>query len=563
MKKINVFGMQCFVQLLFVWIIISVINAAPAIDTVWHQHENIVQSGLYGPTDHVVILNSTNLKNSIYGSENAWVVEFYANWCPHCQRFSAKWKTLAHSIDNWKDIVNIGVFDCATVENTPFCRDYKVMTVPTIKYFSPYSQMDELGLYIKKSEIVEVMRRKIIDTLKNDTTHNVSWPNLAPLKDLQPNDVFAGQPMNIKYSFIIFEKDNSYLGSIVILDFHNISQISVQRVSSANEELCNAFKVTEFPTLIAVERENSISNLNLSTPSRTSIYNAIKNYLKTKNIELDMLDIIEDSEIEEKYKPKKNINRNNMIKLKDDNIYQVDLEKALHYSLEQEISLSQNITGEKLEALKNYLQVLAGYFPMKFGSSQYLKNIYNTVKNKTTIDDNEFRNLIALIKNESNQSKEFEWIGCKSSLPHLRRYTCGLWTMFHTLTVQYAIATDENHLNTDVGEKVILAIYGYAKYFFGCSHCAEHFVYMAEKNNITEHRTADQSVLWLWKAHNEVNLRLANDATEDPEYPKIQYPSKVHCPACRNDNETWNEPEVLKYLKEKYGGSRIKYDLIS
>ncbi|KAK0074862.1 hypothetical protein PV325_007698, partial [Microctonus aethiopoides] len=100
MKKINVFGMQCFVQLLFVWIIISVINAAPAIDTVWHQHENIVQSGLYGPTDHVVILNSTNLKNSIYGSENAWVVEFYANWCPHCQRFSAKWKTLAHSIDS-------------------------------------------------------------------------------------------------------------------------------------------------------------------------------------------------------------------------------------------------------------------------------------------------------------------------------------------------------------------------------------------------------------------------------------------------------------------------------
>lgn len=57
-----------------------------------------------------------------------------------------------------------------------------VMTVPTIKYFSPYSQMDKLGQYIKKSEIVEVMRRKIIDSLKNDTTHNVSWPNLAPLK---------------------------------------------------------------------------------------------------------------------------------------------------------------------------------------------------------------------------------------------------------------------------------------------------------------------------------------------------------------------------------------------
>ncbi|KAK0180923.1 hypothetical protein PV327_003253 [Microctonus hyperodae] len=561
MKKINIFEMQCIVQLLFVWIIISVINAAPAINTVWHQHEGIVQSGLYGPTDHVVILNSTNLKNTIYGGENAWVVEFYANWCPHCQRFAAIWKTLAHSIDNWKDIVKIGVFDCATVENTPFCRDYMVMTVPTLKYFSPYSRPDELGQNIKKSEIVEVIRRRIIESLKNDENHNMcQWPDFAPLQDLRPNDVFAEQPTDIKYFFIIFENDDSYLGSTVILDFHNVSQISVQRVSSVNEKLCNAFKVMEFPTLIAVERENSLLNLKLSTPSRTAVYNAIKNYLKTKNIKLDVLDVIEDSEILEKYKPKKNMNKNNVIKLKNDDIYQIDLEKALHYSLEQEISLSQNITGEKLEALKNYLQVLAGYFPIKFDSPQYLKNIYDTVKNKTTIDGDEFRNLIAL-KNDSNQPQELEWIGCKGSLPHTRRYTCGLWTMFHTLTVQYAIATDKNHLNTDVGEKVILAIYGYAKYFFGCSHCAEHFVYMAEKNNVTEHRTADESVLWLWKAHNEVNLRLANDVTEDPEYPKIQYPSQKHCPVCRNANGTWNEPEVLNYLKEKYGGSRIKYDL--
>lgn len=28
------------------------------------------------------------------------------------------------------------------------------------------------------------------------------------------------------------------------------------------------------------------------------------------------------------------------------------------------------------------------------------------------------------------------WVGCQGSQPHLRRYPCGVWTLFHVLTVQ-------------------------------------------------------------------------------------------------------------------------------
>jgi len=70
-----------------------------------------------------------------------------------------------------------------------------------------------------------------------------------------------------------------------------------------------------------------------------------------------------------------------------------------------------------------------------------------------------------------------------------------------------------------------------------------------------------EAVLWLWGAHNEVNNRLAGDDTEDPAFPKKQFPSKEMCSTCRgvqseqpahNDSKqeiNWNRDEVLYYLR--------------
>lgn len=45
-----------------------------------------------------------------------------------------------------------------------------------------------------------------------------------------------------------------------------------------------------------------------------------------------------------------------------------------------------------------------------------------------------------------------QWVGCQGSRPELRGYTCSLWKLFHTLTVQAALRpkalmnTGEQHL---------------------------------------------------------------------------------------------------------------------
>jgi thiol oxidase len=54
--------------------------------------------GLYNSDDKVTVLNATNFKNAVYGTSNAWIIEFYNSWCGFCLRFAPVWKSLASDI---------------------------------------------------------------------------------------------------------------------------------------------------------------------------------------------------------------------------------------------------------------------------------------------------------------------------------------------------------------------------------------------------------------------------------------------------------------------------------
>ena len=80
------------------------------------------------------------------------------------------------------------------------------------------------------------------------------------------------------------------------------------------------------------------------------------------------------------------------------------------------------------------------------------------------------------------------------------------------------------------------------------------------------------AVLWLWESHNEVNDRLKADETEDPEFPKIQFPSKESCPTCLREpmflpitnKLNWNKQEVFAFLRNIYKTENInRYGLNS
>lgn len=54
--------------------------------------------GLYNSDDKVTVLNSTSFKTSVFGTKNAWIIEFYNSWCGFCHRFAPVWKSLAANI---------------------------------------------------------------------------------------------------------------------------------------------------------------------------------------------------------------------------------------------------------------------------------------------------------------------------------------------------------------------------------------------------------------------------------------------------------------------------------
>jgi len=43
---------------------------------------------LYTANDKITILTRENFTSIVYGSKTAWLVEFYASWCGHCQSYA-------------------------------------------------------------------------------------------------------------------------------------------------------------------------------------------------------------------------------------------------------------------------------------------------------------------------------------------------------------------------------------------------------------------------------------------------------------------------------------------
>lgn len=52
------------------------------------------------------------------------------------------------------------------------------------------------------------------------------------------------------------------------------------------------------------------------------------------------------------------------------------------------------------------------------------------------------------------------------------------------------------------------------------------------------------------------------DLSEDPRFPKVQWPTPDVCPACHDEVKglhTWNKAQVLQFLKQHYGTANILY----
>lgn len=528
--------------------------------------------GLYGADDDVVILTKHNFKEKLYGQKHAWIIEYYNSWCGFCQRFAPSWKALASDIKGWRDMIKVGAIDCSDDDNSPICRDFEIMSYPTLKYYHEnyVEEKKKYGENVEKGVDVNSHRSNLIKYMAQEQAQGRGkmFPQLAPYQHTNLNHLFDDVPINTKYVFLIFENKSSLLGNEVALDLAKVPQIAVKHVSEELPQLAQQLRISKFPQMLVLSDQNKSQLFAGGLNTRESFRMAIVKFLKQN--EVTVPEIVTESSaqkytgkwIEEELPDAEILNQarerkallEQARKMKD-KVFQMDLENAVRSSLRNEVGRIKTIDGDKRDAYINYLTVLIKYFDFGLSGERFLMRLREDAESKSVLDGGQIK---AAVEKAMEDGHVFngppQWLGCEGSIQGHRGYPCGLWTLFHYLTVN-AVPN-----KGAAPREVLNAMHGFIKNFFGCSDCSFHFQSMAEIRRLIDVSTLDNSIFWLWGAHNEVNLRLAGDNTEDPMFPKVSFPTVELCPECRGaDGTSWRATEVLNFLKNRYSSSKVDY----
>jgi hypothetical protein len=257
-----------------------------------------------------------------------------------------------------------------------------------------------------------------------------------------------------------------------------------------------------------------------------------------------------------------------------------DLAGALYIALLHDVALAVPMDRARFRTLVQFLELvdvalpflgagavldgLSGASPrLRHGAAQF-----DLVDPKASFDEKRWDSFLqsSIVGVKFADAKELEnkdgtakrkvlFLSCRGSRAALRGYTCGLWTLFHSLTVAADLAP-KGRKGSLVGTALtsVIALQrlrAWVVTFFMCEDCRRHFsqfpfpfeIEAAPGGALSGSRPSwpsdvarsnENGLLWLWAAHNQVNIRLAasSPTTNDPVFPKALFPSPALCPGC-------------------------------
>lgn len=235
-----------------------------------------------------------------------------------------------------------------------------------------------------------------------------------------------------------------------------------------------------------------------------------------------------------------------------------DVSASFYFSLRTGVytSVSPLDTVQK-EALSAWLELLSNTLPKGWEILKVANELLENIDN-VSIEEKYLTEIL-----DKYNKEEPEWSTFCKTKSEAQGYTCGLWQLFHVITVGVVEQTkaSKQRVPPDAAAYVIR---NFVEEFFQCAECVSHFLDMYDScwndwcNNLQE-EAWESTALWIWDAHNNVNVRLMKEDTErignevntnDEE--KAQWPSRKECNQCWDKDGSYDKNKVFDYLKRTY-----------
>lgn len=229
------------------------------------------------------------------------------------------------------------------------------------------------------------------------------------------------------------------------------------------------------------------------------------------------------------------------------------------------------LTNTTKDALGKWLELLRRALPPVWKIQRYIDTIMEDF-DTATANETIFLKTIEPFKPDHS-----DWSPACSHENGLPGYTCGLWELFHIMTVGVVEwnKQGDNKWIVIATEYAADTLRDYVAHFFGCQVCRENFLAAYDAcafdrcNRLKPHTDDDENdsyptdweqfPLWLWETHNAVNVRLLHErATREgrtvsaQDETDVRWPSRQECPGCWRDDGSWDEDVVYKYLRISY-----------
>ncbi|CAG8600183.1 9223_t:CDS:2 [Paraglomus occultum] len=239
-------------------------------------------SAFYDKDGPVIVLNEKNFKDEVISTEKLVLVEFYAPWCPHCQRLTQDYKKAA---DNLKGLVKVGAVDCDEDANRGLCQAFEVKGYPTIKLFPSNRVPDKRnpGAYTKKPKSYNGERtaKAFVDYVLAELPSYVQpISNKHPTKkSLTIDEVLEKDNLTVSKVILFTNKDRTTpLYKVLSADYRDGLFGEVRQKET---EIALRFNVTTFPTLLVIPKGETEPIKYEGKYNHESLSNFLNKYVST------------------------------------------------------------------------------------------------------------------------------------------------------------------------------------------------------------------------------------------------------------------------------------------